>query len=139
MTTPDPLIAELRRLRETSGISQEALAARIGVARYTVIRWENGRKEPTAIYLRSYAQALGADLILVPPAATTDRVRIRRAFEGDRAAIAQLNRDELMTVVAKLVAHGAGVSAVSRHLHVSGASASNLITEARGTRQAVAA
>lgn len=43
MTATSKRREELRRLRELAGLSQRALAARIGVNEMTVLRWETGR------------------------------------------------------------------------------------------------
>lgn len=48
--------ARLRQLRERLGLSQQGLARRLGVARVTVTRWENGTRRPSkvaALALRS--------------------------------------------------------------------------------------
>ena len=40
---------KLRKLRKRVGLSQEELARRLGVARVTVTRWENGSRRPSKI------------------------------------------------------------------------------------------
>jgi len=50
----------LRKLRERLGLSQQGLARRLGVARATVTRWENGQRRPSkvvALALRSVIEA----------------------------------------------------------------------------------
>lgn len=48
-----PVIAgRIRLLRERLGLTQEKLAARLGVAFPTVNRWENGRTQPSPLALR---------------------------------------------------------------------------------------
>lgn len=48
-----PVIAgRIRLLRERLGLTQEKLAARLGVAFPTVNRWENGHTQPSPLALR---------------------------------------------------------------------------------------
>jgi DNA-binding XRE family transcriptional regulator len=50
---------ELRRLiREEAHVSQEELAASLGVRRATISRWESGSRTPTGSLLDAYIQAL---------------------------------------------------------------------------------
>lgn len=44
--------ARIRLLREQLGLTQEKLAARLGVAFPTVNRWENGHTQPSPLALR---------------------------------------------------------------------------------------
>ena len=46
--------------RKKAGMSQEALAARIGVSRQAVSKWETGEAEPELGKLRLLAEAFGA-------------------------------------------------------------------------------
>jgi len=39
----------MRKLRERLGLSQQQLAGRVGVARATVTRWENGTRRPSRV------------------------------------------------------------------------------------------
>jgi transcriptional regulator with XRE-family HTH domain len=51
---------KLRKLREGLGLSQQQLALRLGVARATVTRWENGTRRPSKmaeLMLESAAEA----------------------------------------------------------------------------------
>ena len=52
---------ELKRLRIERGLTQEALAARIGVARPAVARWETGVRKPQLSTLARIAEALDID------------------------------------------------------------------------------
>jgi len=55
--------SRLRKLRGRSGLSQEELARRLGVARATVTRWENGTRRPSKlaeIALKSVVEAKDA-------------------------------------------------------------------------------
>ena len=57
--------AVLRRARVYRGIDQELLAKRIGVSRFSVIRWESGRRYPRSCRdLLAWADALGCALRL---------------------------------------------------------------------------
>lgn len=58
----------VRELRERLGLTQEKLAAKLGVTFPTVNRWENGRAEPSPLALQQIKELLkgmrraGADL-----------------------------------------------------------------------------
>ena len=54
------LSENLRRLRVRSGLSQEALAARLHVVRQTVSKWEQGRSVPDADLLLRLSEILEA-------------------------------------------------------------------------------
>jgi DNA-binding transcriptional regulator YiaG len=41
--------AQIKKLRQRLGITQEALAHRLGVTLVTVNRWENGHVKPTGL------------------------------------------------------------------------------------------
>lgn len=49
----------LRRLRLAAGWTQAALAARAGVSRRAVIKWERGEREPSWPAVVALARALG--------------------------------------------------------------------------------
>lgn len=52
----------LREARTNSGLTQEQLGLRIGVARSTVERWETGVTYPIPINLRDLAEALNVEI-----------------------------------------------------------------------------
>lgn len=52
------MAAQVRRLRQVAGMSQEALAAAVGVERATINRIEMGHRVPNAALLYSIADAL---------------------------------------------------------------------------------
>ncbi len=52
----------LRRRRESSGLSQEALAERAGLHRNSVGLMERGQRTPTLIVLEQLAGALGCSM-----------------------------------------------------------------------------
>jgi transcriptional regulator with XRE-family HTH domain len=73
--TPQQVAAELRRVREAAGLSQEQMAARLGLVyapggrkvstgRATVSLWERGRRTPPPQYLQSYID-LGGDPVVL--------------------------------------------------------------------------
>jgi transcriptional regulator with XRE-family HTH domain len=49
-----------RRVRELSGLSQQEVAAAVGVDAATVSRWESGRRTPRGAAAVAYAKALRA-------------------------------------------------------------------------------
>jgi transcriptional regulator with XRE-family HTH domain len=55
-TLPEP--SERLRLREAAGITQDELAAQIGVDRNTIRRWESGTDPRIGDKRRKYAQVL---------------------------------------------------------------------------------
>ena len=59
MTTPKRFGERLKALRERRGLTQEALAAKAGVARAYVARLEIGRHDPSLSRLHALARALG--------------------------------------------------------------------------------
>lgn len=56
-TLPPPHAA--RQIRLAAGVSQERLAAELGVHRMTVVRWETGERAPRGLQRAAYAQLLG--------------------------------------------------------------------------------
>lgn len=66
----NPDVAQLvRRLRERLGLTQEKLAARLGVTFPTINRWENGRTKPSPLAMQRLQEILvgmgkdGVDLL----------------------------------------------------------------------------
>ena len=53
---------KLHRLRREKGMSQEALAGKLGVSRQAVSRWERGTARPDTANLARLAQVLGVAL-----------------------------------------------------------------------------
>lgn len=59
----------VRRFRESSGLTQEALAKAAGIGRVTLVRLENGEQSPKFKTLNAVAHALGVtaqDLLVEP-------------------------------------------------------------------------
>ncbi|NLP27155.1 MAG: helix-turn-helix domain-containing protein [Clostridiales bacterium] len=50
--------SRVRDLRDSQGLTQEALAAKLGVARATLASWETGRRSPDAETLKKLASVL---------------------------------------------------------------------------------
>lgn len=63
-----PAPAAIRARREALGLSQAALAARIGCHEDAVAAWEHGRRRPSGLYLRELLRVLA-------PAGTADDER----------------------------------------------------------------
>jgi transcriptional regulator with XRE-family HTH domain len=60
--TPKQIGRNLKKIREASGLSQYALAARAGISREYVNKLEGGRYDPTIGTLGRLAKALGVHL-----------------------------------------------------------------------------
>ncbi|MFG2403480.1 helix-turn-helix domain-containing protein [Streptomyces brevispora] len=58
-TDPLPPPKELRRLREAKSLSEEQVAAAVGVTRATVRAWETGRTSPRGRKREAYARLIG--------------------------------------------------------------------------------
>lgn len=57
---PGDVPSLIRQLRKRLGLTQEQLAARIGVTFPTINRWENGRTTPSPLALRTIVELLHA-------------------------------------------------------------------------------
>jgi transcriptional regulator with XRE-family HTH domain len=57
--SPERFAMRLKQLRESRGMTQEALAAKAGVSRAYLARLEMGRHDPPLSRLRKLAKALG--------------------------------------------------------------------------------
>jgi transcriptional regulator with XRE-family HTH domain len=56
------VLADLRRARADSGLTQAEVAARLGIHMRTLRRWENGEGDPPAHMLFRWATAVGVVL-----------------------------------------------------------------------------
>ena len=54
------LAQKLKQLRLQAGLTQEQLAARIGVSSRTIKHWEHGTRTPSAVYLQALADGVHA-------------------------------------------------------------------------------
>lgn len=73
----------LKRLRQRSGLTQDALAERLHVTRQAVSAWETGKNQPDVETLAALAEALGADvreLIYGPGAVEEGYARFQRRY-----------------------------------------------------------
>jgi transcriptional regulator with XRE-family HTH domain len=74
--TGDPILDELRRARESRGLSLQAVGQAMGRGTYqTVWNWESGTNSPTLPCLREWCAALGYALTItrVSTEEATDR------------------------------------------------------------------
>ena len=77
--------AHLRTLRQQAGLSQEALAARLGVSAQSVSKWENAANWPEAALILPLARLLGvsADELLTEPVTREDWENRWQESEGE--------------------------------------------------------
>lgn len=52
----------LEALRVNNGMTQQDVADRLGVSRFTVMKWENGKVEPKELVIYALAKLYGVDL-----------------------------------------------------------------------------
>lgn len=76
---------ELKRARETSGLSQRALGARTGLTQAHVSRIENAIVDPRLSTLLELTRALGLEIALVPRARMPLVKRLIDVGNDDRA------------------------------------------------------
>jgi transcriptional regulator with XRE-family HTH domain len=57
--SPERFAVRLKKIRESRGLTQEALAQRAGISRAYLARLEMGRHDPHLSRLRKLAKALG--------------------------------------------------------------------------------
>jgi len=60
--TKSSIGARMRAAREAAGLTQVELAARLGVRQAQVSLYESGAREPGAVLLWRWAQAIGCDV-----------------------------------------------------------------------------
>lgn len=72
------MLIYVRERRVAMGLTQEALAARLGVDRAAVALWEGGRRTPTTDKLPALAEALDCDIgeLFVPSHIKSDREKV---------------------------------------------------------------
>lgn len=121
-----PFNEQLQRLRRAGGLSQEELAARIGVSRQAVSKWEVGEAAPDLGNLLALADALGVSLDALcgrddeaerpaPPEKSTPR---RRVWPYLLAALAGVVLHTLLLLLA-LNLHAGDIHLGSRTISVS--------------------
>jgi transcriptional regulator with XRE-family HTH domain len=62
MSEPDPMCYVLRDLRARAGLTQRQLAAELGIASRTILRWEAGDQTPNLTDLRRLAARFGVSV-----------------------------------------------------------------------------
>jgi transcriptional regulator with XRE-family HTH domain len=62
----DPIIEQLKNLRISLDMTQQAVAQLMGAKQSMVSEWESGNKQPRLASLHRWAEALGYDLTLTP-------------------------------------------------------------------------
>ena len=62
---PHPIVAELREIRRDRGLTQEAVARRMGRGRKALSQWERGIYTPSVETTDEWATALGVTLALL--------------------------------------------------------------------------
>ena len=95
------LIAEIRKTREDSGVSQRALSARSGLTQSHISKIERGTLEPGLSSLIDMARALDLELVVVPKKllpAVKGILRTTKAeqelLEGGKEALHEIERGE---------------------------------------------
>lgn len=89
------LAENLKRLRKSKGLSQEALAERLHVTRQTISKWENGLSVPDADLLIRLAEILevtAGDLLGGPVEPPEDQDQMARQLEQLNLLLAERNR-----------------------------------------------
>lgn len=61
---PHPMAVDLRWKRESLGLTQRALAARMGRRQGEISAWETGRYMPDLVSIDVWADALGCELVI---------------------------------------------------------------------------
>ncbi|WP_395332035.1 XRE family transcriptional regulator [Novosphingobium sp. BL-8H] len=84
--------SNLRRLRQSAGLSQEALAKASGVSRRMIVNLEGGDTNISLSSLDRLAWALGVDFVamVADPAATVQRIEALTWRGGDEKSVATL-------------------------------------------------
>lgn len=86
----------IRAARERQGLTQAALAARVGVTRSAVAQWETGRSGQVGTNLAQIASVLevGVEHLLLGggPAAVAVELGLADRFAGDELALLRLYR-----------------------------------------------
>jgi transcriptional regulator with XRE-family HTH domain len=86
----------IRDARRAAGLSQEALALRIGTSRRHMIRLENGEHRPGRVLLARIAEATGQEPESIDPDAKEEDSQLASVLlELLRLEIRELVRDEL--------------------------------------------
>ena len=79
----------LKKLRTKKGLSHQALADKLFVARSTVVRWESGTRLPDAVMITRLSEVLDADVNLLISAAADGNDAPNVILVDDRKLILQ--------------------------------------------------
>ncbi len=91
----------VRRLRQASGLTQKALALRLGISASYLNLIEHDQRAVTATLLIKLAQALGVELAdLSGLSERRTEVQLREAFGDRRLGVAEVPEDEVAALVA---------------------------------------
>lgn len=85
---PLPSPKERRRLREAKSLSEEEVAAAVGVTRATVRSWETGRASPRGRKRALYAKLIAPEPAVKPPAVKPEAVKLPVVTTEAAAAVA---------------------------------------------------
>ncbi len=95
---------EIRKLRETTGMSQEELADMAGLSRPSIVNIEGGKRKVSAGELISFAEIFGLTLdqlvnpSLRPKADVSVKIRLSQPGGGVRVSIPRENYDKFKEV-----------------------------------------
>lgn len=103
--------SKLRAARRRAGLSQEAVAARIGTSQPAVARLESRAADPRLGTVERYLAAVGATLAVVPQAPQSS---LAQAGEGVKSALRRDDPDEALRHVVQVIddLQGASTEAV---------------------------
>jgi transcriptional regulator with XRE-family HTH domain len=102
--------ARLRAVRETAGLDQKALAAKVGVSKPTISRWESDRDRPRGEHLFRLAETLQVDAEWLLRGGDD----VARADDQEVEALAAHARREFADLLARL--HDGDRTQIIRHL-----------------------
>jgi transcriptional regulator with XRE-family HTH domain len=89
-TISEPLRARLKQVRKDAGLSQRALADRIGVSMSTISMVESGSRDPAAGALEAWAAACGAKLEVVVEGPAREGLSVDHLSEQQQQLVADL-------------------------------------------------
>ncbi len=90
VTRPRPPVPPLRRLRRRTGLSQEAVAQRVGTTRHRIGAWERGEQQPPLWAVRRLAAVYGVPVSRVARATgvvASPALDVRQWSRGDLAEV----------------------------------------------------
>lgn len=111
MSTPIDIGERIRIARQQRGMTQEALAAAVGVSRSAVAQWETGRAGQVTGNLARIAEILGIGVVWLMHGEQGETVPV--ASRGDELALLRLyrecaaeDRQLLLRTARRLAGHG---------------------------------